>query len=168
LEDEVARAAGLENILERKHGVDHWSLFAELRKRIEALVGYLKESGKLVVLLAHTKEPKLDANGIVVIPQGINVMGKGASFIAAAVDAIGHCYKKQVAGTTKYFVSFSGGPLGAFGSRIPELEDKTIELPKTNQWSAIEAIFKSEATPPKPPISIETKTSTKTQGGSKK
>ncbi len=168
LEDEVARAAGLENILERKQGVDSWSLFAELRKRIEALVGYFKASGKLIVLLAHTKEPKLDANGVVVVPQGINVMGKGASFIAAAADAIGHCYKKQVAGTTKYFVSFSGGPLGAFGSRIPELEDRVIELPKANQWSAIEAVFKSEPAPVKPPLPAETKTSTKPQGGSKK
>jgi hypothetical protein len=168
IEDDVARAAGLDNILERKQGVDSWGIFAELRKRIEGLVGYFKASGKLIVLLAHTKEPKLDANGVVVVPQGLNVMGRGASVIAAAADGIGHVYKKQITGTTKYFVSFSGGPLGVFGSRIPELEDKTVELPRTNQWTAIQALFKSEAAPAKPSSHSETKSSTKPQGGTKR
>lgn len=140
-EDEIAKAAGLTTITERKAGVDGWAIWSELRKKIESLITYLKTSGKFIIIIAHTKEPKLDPNGSVIIPAGINVTGKGASVIAANADAIGNCYKRQVGSTTKYFLSFQGGSLGIWGSRVPELEDKTIELPKENPYSAFKALF---------------------------
>lgn len=144
LEDEIAKAAGLTSITERKAGVDGWAIWSELRKRIESLINYLKSSKKLVIIIAHTKDPKLDPNGSVIIPAGINVTGKGASVIAANADAIGNCFKRQVGSTTKYFLSFQGGSLGIWGSRIPELEDKVIELPRENPYSAFESIFNTK------------------------
>ena len=143
LEDEVAAGAGLSKITEKKAGVDGWGLWAEVKSKWELLTAYMRVSGKLFVLIAHTKEPRLDGSGTVVIPAGLNVSGKGASFLAAQADAIGNVFKKQVGAVTKYFISFQGGPLGIFGSRVSELEDKTIELPKTNQWKAIEEAAKS-------------------------
>jgi hypothetical protein len=144
-EDEIARAAGLTSMTDRKAGVDGWSLWADLRKKLESLIHYLKSSGKFVILIAHTKDPKVDASGSIIIPAGINVSGKGAGFIAANADAIGNSFKKQVGAQTKYFLSFQGGSLGIWGSRIPELEDKTIELPRENPYSAFAELFQSDS-----------------------
>lgn len=143
-EEEIARKAGLSSMTERKAGVDGWALWGDLRRKIESLVNYLKASGKFTILIAHTKDPKLDGSGSIVIPAGINVSGKGAGAIAANADAIGNCFKRQIGPTTKYFLSFQGGSLGIWGSRIPELEDKTIELPRENPYSAFAGIFKTE------------------------
>lgn len=140
-EEEIAKAAGLSSMTERKAGVDGWALWAELRRKLEALVAFLKASGKFVILIAHTKDPKLDANGAIIIPAGINVSGKGAGVIAANADAIGNCFKRQIGPATKYLLSFQGGSLGIWGSRIPELEDKTVELPRENPYSAFAALF---------------------------
>ena len=161
-ENEVARAAGLANINERKAGVDGFALWADLRRKFESLVSYLKASDKLIVLVAHCREPKLDADGKLISPAGINTPGKIGGYLAAQADAIGHCFKKQIGSATQYFISFQGGPLGIWGSRIPELEVKIVQLPRENPWSAIEAVFKAE---PKP---AEAKPATKPQGGLKK
>mgnify|MGYP001558628234 CR=1 FL=1 len=140
-EEEIAKAAGLSSMTERKAGVDGWALWGELRRKLEAMVNFLKASGKFVILIAHTKDPKLDGSGSIVIPAGINVSGKGAGVIAANADAIGNSFKRQIGPATKYFLSFQGGSLGIWGSRIPELEDKTVELPRENPYSAFAALF---------------------------
>lgn len=167
IEDEVAHIAGLSSITERKAGVDGWGLWSDLRKRMEALVSYLKSSRKFIILIAHTKDPKLDANGSIIIPAGINVSGKGASVIAANADAIGNCFKRQIGSTTKYFLSFQGGSLGIWGSRIPELEDKTIELPRKNQYLAFAALFENSMTQAEASQQGETKSTAKATGGKK-
>lgn len=142
-EDEIAKAAGLSSMTERKTGVDGWALWGELRRKLENLVAYLKSSGKFAILIAHTKDPKLDGSGSIVIPAGINVSGKGAGVIAANADAIGNCFKRQIGPVTKYFLSFQGGSLGIWGSRVPELEDKTVELPRESPYSAFAGLFET-------------------------
>ncbi len=148
LEEEIARARGLDSITERKQGVDGFEMWGEYRKRIEALINYLKSSNKFTILIAHCREPKLDANGNLISPAGINMPGKAGSFIAAQADIIGYVYKKPLGSGTSYFVTFQGGPLGAWGSRVDELNDKTLQLPGDNPYSAFEAVFK--ANEPKP------------------
>lgn len=140
-EVEVCAGFGLESISERKEGVNGFEVWKILRSRYEALVSYLKASGKLSILIAHSKEPKIDSDGKVIIPAGITIPGKLGGYLAAEADFIGNVFKKQVGSNTVHFLSFQGGPLGTWGSRIPELEDKIIALPKTSQWSAVEAIF---------------------------
>lgn len=144
-EAEVAASFGLESMSERKEGVNGFEAWRALRARYEGLIGYLKKSGKLAILVAHSKEVKIDADGKVVIPAGISIPGKLGSYIAAEADVIGNVLKKQVGSITQYFLSFQGGALGVYGSRIPELEDKIIALPKTGQWSAVQAIFNGTA-----------------------
>lgn len=150
LEVEVANQYGLESISERKEGVNGFEVWKELRARFEGLMGYLRDSGKLAILIAHSKEPKIDADGKVVTPAGIAIPGKIGGYIAAQADAIGHCYKRQVGSSTQYFVSFQGGPLGTWGSRIAELEDKTIALPRAGQWAALTAACQQGVVKPEP------------------
>lgn len=147
MEAEVAAQFGLDSVSQRKEGTNSFEVWKELRARYEGMLGYLRATNKLVVFIAHCKEVKLDSDGRVVIPAGINIPGKLGSYVAAQVDVIGNCFKKQVGSKTEFFLSFQGGPLGAYGSRISELEDKTITLPKTEQWGAIEALFKPGAQP---------------------
>jgi hypothetical protein len=160
MEDEIAKAHGLDAITDRKQGVDGFEMWGEYRKRIEALVKYLKASNKLVILIAHCREPKLDSSGNLVSPAGINMPGKSGSFIAAQADMIGYAYKKPLGSGTAYFVTFQGGPLGMWGSRVDELNDKTLQLPRENPYSAFEAVFKTESSP-----QSETKSTAKTKGG---
>ena len=86
---EIAEAAGLDNIQQRKKDVNGFELWEEFRARIEGVVGFVRASGKLVILIAHTKEPKLDDNGTVVSPAGIAVPGKGGAYLAAQAEVIG-------------------------------------------------------------------------------
>lgn len=139
-EAEIAEKFGLDSISERKEGVNSFEVWKLLRARYEGLIGYLKKSGKLAVIVAHSREPKIDADGRVVIPAGISIPGKLGGYLAAEADFIGNVYKKQVGNATQYFVSFQGGSLGTWGSRIQELEDKTIVLPRAGQWAAIAAV----------------------------
>lgn len=146
MEEEVAKSRGLETITERKQGVDGFEMWADYRRRIEAFVTFLKSSKKLVILIAHCKEPKLDANGNLVSPAGINMPGKAGAFLAAQADMIGFCFKKPLGTGTAHYITFQGGPLGMWGSRVEELNDKTIQLPKENPYSAFEAVFQSTKT----------------------
>src|SRR3990167_1635669 len=141
IEQEIATGAGLENISQTKKGVDGFELWAAFRQRIENLVAYLKVSGKLCILVAHCKEPKTDNNGVLLTQAGINVPGKGGAYIAGQADMIGYAYKKQVGHTTEYYLTFQGGPLGTWGSRVDELNDKTLRIPKVNGYSAFAAAF---------------------------
>lgn len=145
LQAEVAAKFGLETMSERKEGVNGFAVWDFLHEKVAAMVKAFKECGKLVVLLAHFKEPRLDSEGKLVITNSINAPGKIGGYICSHADVIGICSKKRVGDKTQYVIKFHGeGIIGAFGSRIPELEDKTIVLPKASQWAAIEAAFKPE------------------------
>lgn len=163
-EAEICAAYGLESISERKEGVNGFEVWKAMRARYEGLVGFLKRSGKLAILVAHSKEPRIDADGKVVIPAGITIPGKLGGYLAAEADFIGNVAKKPVGNQTVYYISFRGGPLGTWGSRIPELEDKEIVLPRTNQWAAVEAIFDAKA-PAAGPAKDEKKAAATAKGG---
>ena len=143
IEDDIAQARGLSTISERKAGVDGFELWGEHRQRITGFVEACKNCGKLVVVLAHCRDPKLSTDGSVMIPSGVNMPGKSGPYLAAQADAIGYHYKKQIGGQTQYFLTFQGGPLGTWGSRIEELEDKTIQLSKSDPYGSFASIFKT-------------------------
>lgn len=143
IEHEVAELFGLENLNERKDGVSGFAMWGKLQEKVSAMVKAFKECNKLVVLLAHFKEPRIDSEGKLVITNSIQAPGKVGGFICSHADAIGICSKRRLGEKTQYVIKFHGdGIIGAFGSRIPELEDKTVILPKENPWSAIEECFK--------------------------
>ncbi len=140
--DEIAASHGLASMSVREKGVNTRDLWGELKSKFEGIVGYFQECGKLVIVCGHCKNPDKDENGTVIIPAGINVPGQSGNIIAGRAKLIGYCYKKEVGNTNAYYVTFNGGPLGIWGSRVDELNDKTIQLPRENGYSAIEALFK--------------------------
>ncbi len=140
-EDEIAKARGLSTISERKPGVDGFELWADYRKRIEGLSNFLIGTKKLIILVAHCKEPKVDGNGTLVSPAGINIPGKSGGYLAAKAEMIGYTFKKPMGSGTVYFVTFQGGPLGLWGSRVKELNDKTIQLNEKNPYKGFEDVF---------------------------
>jgi len=163
--DDVAEQFGLDNLNERKEGVNGFAVSEELRKRVNGLIGTFKGCGKLVLALAHLREPKLDNEGKLVISHNINARGKLAGYICGQADVIGNCFKRPVGQDTQYVVSFQGGGmLGTFGGRISELEGRTIILPKTDQWAAITGIFDAKA-PTAGPAKDEKTAAAKTKGG---
>lgn len=141
--EEVAAKYQLSSISERKEGVNGFAVRDEVNKQVEKLIAGFKNCGKMVVMCAHFKEPKLDTEGRLVITTAINApSGKIGSFILGKADVIGHCFKRQAGSNTEYIVSFLGGGVaGTFGSRIKELENKQVVLPETYPWGAIEALF---------------------------
>ena len=160
IEDEIAHAVGMSNITDRKKGVDGFEVWGEYRRKMEGLVGYLKASGKLCILIAHCKEPKLDANGLYATPKGMNIPGKTGPFIAGQADLIGYTFKRLVGAANEYCVTFQGGPLGIWGSRVDELNDKTLVVPKVGPWNALLSVFGPESrvqTPAAPPAAKSNK-----------
>jgi hypothetical protein len=139
--DEIAGARGLSKITERKPGVDGFEMWGEMSERIDGFIKAIKSSGKMFILLAHCREPKLDDKNQLITPAGINAPGKAGSKLAAAADMIGYTYKKQVGAATEYNLTFQGGPLGLWGSRIEEVNDKTVRLGKDNPYASFAALF---------------------------
>ena len=141
LEDEIAKQHGLDTISQRKEGVNSFAVWDDFKKRIEGMVDYFKKSGKLIILIAHCRAPKTDDNGAVVTPAGINVPGKAGGFLAAQADMIGFSYKKALGSGTAFFLTFRGGPLGMWGSRVAELENQVLTLDRKNPYAAFAAVF---------------------------
>ncbi len=164
IEADIAQGLGLANMGESKPGVDGYAKWGEHRQRVQGFVEMAKSCKKLVIVLAHCRDPKLGTDGAVAIPAGINMPGKSGPYLAAQADAIGYSYKKQIGASTKYFLTFQGGPLGTWGSRIEELEDKTIELNKADPYGSFAAIFKTNG---KVHEVAPAKTETRTKKGGK-
>lgn len=169
-EREIAEEKGLEAITDRKEGVNGFELWGTFKKRVEKLATYLKQCGKLVILVAHTREPKTDENGNVITPAGINVPGKAGGFLAAQADMIGFCQKKELGSGLIYSISFKGGPLGQWGSRISEVNGRTITLKGSNPYGDFAAAFAVKpngngAPALKKPAAAKKKTTTKKRGG---
>ena len=145
--DEVAKTFGLNAITERKKGVDGFEVNGEFTKRMEGMVDFFKGCGKLVILIAHIKPAKTE-QGVVITPAGINVRGASAALLLNEADIIGYAYKKLVGDSNRYYLSFQGGPFEAWGSRVDELQDKTLEIAKADPYRAFVAAFKTETATP--------------------
>lgn len=137
LEQDILERHELGSMMDRKEGVNTWN---ELTKHVNAMVKRFKECGKLVVGLSHFKASKLDSEGRLVVSHNLEAPGKIGPNLLAKADLIGSCSKSRVGTRTEYAVSFQGGgTLGTFGSRVDELEGKTVVIPKKNGWAAIVA-----------------------------
>jgi hypothetical protein len=143
---EIAEQAGLKSIMERKKEVNGYALWDELNTRTEKFVESVKNSGKMVIVNAHCKAPELDEEKKVVIPMGVDTYKGPGAILGRRADLIGYAYKKPVGGVTEYRLTFGGGPLGSWGSRVDALNDKEIRLPKENPWGAIVAAAEGNMT----------------------
>ncbi len=162
-QQEIMERYQVESMHAEVEGVNLWQ---ELRKSVEGFVHYTKTCGKLVVALAHYKEPKLDKNGNLVITNNIDAPGKLGGYLCAEADLIGACSKEKIGKAMQFKISFiGGGQIGAFGGRVKELEGKEIVLPDSQQWAAIEAACVEDAKKPAAtPAKTETKPAAKAKG----
>lgn len=140
---ESANKYGLESLSEKREGINTFAVWDDFFGKVDRMVDKFKHCNKLVILVAHFKEPKLDSEGKLVISQSIDAPSvKASSHICAHADVIAVVSKKRIGDKSQYSLRFHGdGIVGAYGSRVPELEDKTVVLPKDNQWAAIQAVF---------------------------
>lgn len=142
--DEVAQSHGVEHINTREKGVDGRAMWGEFKVKMERFIAYVKGCGKFVVFGSHLRPPDKDDAGKVIAPAKLDVAGSSADFIARQAKFIGYCYKEERGSAQAYYVSFRGGPLAELGSRIKELNDKTLVLPAENPYSAILAALKAK------------------------
>lgn len=136
-QDELCAEYGVDSMSANLDGVNLW---VELRKKVEVFIEVTKTCGKLIVVLAHYKEPKLDKGGSLVVTNNLDAPGKLGGYVCAEADLIGACSKAKVGNKMVFKVSFvGGGEVGAYGGRVKELEGKEIVLPAENPWAAIVA-----------------------------
>lgn len=163
---EIAEAAGLKSITDRKEGVNGYALWDELAARTERFINVMRSSGKLFIVNAHCKAPELDDEKHVVIPAGIDSYNKPGTMLARRADLIGYAYKKEVGGKNEYRLSFQGGPLGAWGSRVDALNDKTVKLDKKNPWASLLAAAEGpQDAAAEPAVETKPKKAEKSRGG---
>lgn len=142
MQDDIAKAAGVEFLGKAEKGVDNRALWGEFAQRVHGLTDYLKESGKLIILVAHCKLPEKDDQGRVIVPAGINISGKGGSYIAAQAEMIGFVGVKTLNGKAQHFLSFKAPTdLAIWRSGIDELHDQEILLDKANPYGSFAAMF---------------------------
>lgn len=166
-QQEIMETYQVESMHANIEGVNLWQ---KLRNSVEGFINYSKTCGKLVVVLAHYKEPKLDKEGRLVITHNIDAPGKIGGYVCSEADLIGACSKAKIGTKMQFKVSFiGGGEIGAFGGRVRELEGKEIVLPDENQWAAIEAACTFEDKKPATVAAAKTepKTAAKAAKGAK-
>lgn len=144
---DILRSMG-KNPNDTKPQEKNFSFWDELAKRINGFTDYVKDSGKLVIGIAHCKPPERDEKGQVVVPAGLNVQGKGAAYLASHADAICYIEKRIIGSRPQQFASFNApSNMALWGSRIPELDGKEFLVPVADPYSAFAAMF----VPAKPP-----------------
>lgn len=144
IDREIAQEAQLDSIRDTKKGVNGFELWKEFMARIQGLIGYAKESGKLVIFIAHYKPPKTNQDGAVVNAASIELTGqKAANYVLGQADIIGFASRRVGAGSrSEFYIDFQGGPLATIGSRVRELNDKRIgPIPEDNPYAAFSAVF---------------------------
>jgi hypothetical protein len=153
---DVARGADLEYIGELKDGKEKdggSGLWGEYFQRISGMADMLKECGKLVIIVAHRREAKLDKNQRIVKPAGINVSGQGGDYLAKHAEIIGFMDVRKVGEVSKYFLTFRGESQRAiWRSGVEELQDKEILIDKASPYGSFAAAFNKKAVAPAPKL----------------
>lgn len=126
----------------------NFAFWDALKGRIAALVDYLKQSDKLIIVICHCRPPKTDEKGQIIQPAGVNIQGAGAAYLASHAEAICYISKRIVSGKPLAYASFnSPSDLAIWGSRVPELDGKEFVVPREDPYSAFAANFVSKAKP---------------------
>jgi len=135
----VAKKHGLENIDEKKKGIDKFAVWGSFHHAMTRIIDRLLDTDKLIVIPCHHREPKTDTDGTIISPARIALPGKSGDYALYHALAVGATYREG----KKYYLTFEGGPLAEWGSRLDEVASKTIELPKENPYKAFEGLFKT-------------------------
>lgn len=160
ISDDIAKDAGVEFIGKPKAGVDSRALWGEFEQRVRGLVDYLKESNKLVIMIAHRRAAKTDDEGVIIKPAGINVSGKGGDYIAQQAEMVGYMGVRVLAGVAQHYLTFkSESSRAIWRSGIDELHEKEVVIRKEAPYKSFASLFEKSA--PKPPVKLVDKTPAK-------
>lgn len=155
---DIAREAGVEFIGKPKQGVDSRALWGEYFERIAGMADFLKECGKLVIIVAHRRPAETDSDGKIIKPAGINVSGKGGDYLAKHAEIIGFMDVRNVGGVSKYILTFKGESQRAiWRSGVEDLQDKEITISKADPYGSFAAAFSKKAETEKPQLVAATK-----------
>ncbi|MDD5303337.1 MAG: AAA family ATPase [Elusimicrobia bacterium] len=153
---DVASSAGLEYIGELKDGKEKeggTGLWQEYFQRIAGMADMLKECGKLVVIVCHRREAKLDKNERIVKPAGINVSGQGGNYLAKHAEIIGFMDVRKMGDKSVFYLTFKGESERAiWRSGVEELQDKEIVISKADPYASFAAAFVKKAVAPAPKL----------------
>ena len=139
---EVSRDNGVEFLSQPKEKVDNRALWGEYSRRIMGMTDFLKECGKLVVIVCHRREAKLDKDNHITKPAGINVSGAGGDYMAKHAEIIGFMDVRNIGGRATYFLTFKGESQRAiWRSGVEELSDKEIVISKADPYGSFAAAF---------------------------
>lgn len=152
---DIAKDAGIEFLGKVQKGVDNRALWGEFAQRVFGLVEYLKDSGKLIIIVAHRRVAEVDSEGKITKPAGINVSGKGGDFIAQQAEMVGYMGVRVLGGKTQHYLTFKGeSDRAIWRSGIDELRDKEIIIPESDPYGAFAALF-GEKTPARPAATLK-------------
>lgn len=150
---DIAREAGVEFIGKAEKNVDNRALWGEYLQRIIGLTDFLKECGKLVVMVAHRRPAELDDKGRITRPAGINVSGKGGDYLVKHAEIIGYMDVRVLGGKSTYFLTFKGESERAiWRSGVRELQDKEIVISEVDPYGSFAAAFGEKPAMPKPSL----------------
>lgn len=155
IQADIAKDAGVEFLGKVQKGIDNRALWGEYAQRVYGLVNYLKDSGKLIILIAHRRVAEVDSEGKITKPAGINVSGKGGDFIAQQAEMVGYMGVRVLGGKTQHYLTFKGeSDRAIWRSGIDELRDKEIIIPESDPYGAFAALF-GEKTPARPAATLK-------------
>lgn len=153
---EIAKDNGVEFFGKPVKGVDSHALWGEFNTRVHGMTDYLNESDKLIIMIAHRRTAKIDSDGKVIKPAGINVAGQGGDYIAQQAKIVGFMGVRVVAGKAQHYLTFKGeSDRAIWRSGIDELNDKEVVIRKEDPYGSFAALFAPVAS--KAPVKLAPK-----------
>ncbi|NCB03124.1 MAG: hypothetical protein EOM67_13330 [Spirochaetia bacterium] len=121
VEKDVLASRGLDAMGDGEFGVDWSDSKKKVKRIIELLKNYVKEKGKTLILISHSKQRLEDKKPVMTadLPSGL------ANVVAGICDIIAYIYIDEKG---KHKMSFKGTNSQQFGSRMKPLAGKILDL----------------------------------------
>lgn len=110
------------------------------RTALSRVLNELEEICDTLIILGHTKDKDIEKKGEMITERSLDLTGKSASILCAAVDTIGYVYRED----EKTMIDFKPSVNFIIGSRSAHLKDKKIVVAVSDEagnikidWSQI-------------------------------
>ena len=121
IEADVLRSRGLTAMGDGDFGVDWSEAKKRMKRTVEILKNYVKESGKTLILISHAKS-KTEGKVTTILPDLPSGLG---NVVAGMCDLIAYIFIDEKG---KHKMSFKGTQSQTFGSRLKPLVGKVLDL----------------------------------------
>jgi len=92
------------------------------RTALSRVLNELEEICDTLIILGHTKDKDIEKKGEMITERSLDLTGKSASILCAAVDTIGYVYRDE----NETIIDFKPSQNFIIGSRSPHLKDTKI------------------------------------------